>query len=409
MVRISNTQLFMLIVAFEVGSTTLFALGIGAGRDAWIVVLLAALVGFCLLWVYTEIPKHYPDKHFSEILNDVLGKKLAAIMLFLFCLYFYSQASHNFYEFGRLIKITALPLSPLLLIWYLFILVVIYILCLGFEVLARTCEVLLPYLLFFLVTIYIFTLFSGQFDFDALRPVLGNGFQPVLESLAYTVGFPFGEMVVFLMFLHLAETKQLIRKTVFLAVGLSTVLLMISLIIMISVLGPELTANSEIPLLETILTINIAEIITNLDSIAVFIMFIGGFYKTALHFYGFSLTVTWLFKRLKLKSVMIIFGLSLPLFVHFRFPTFAHQRWYGEMSATYMIPLFAFLPVLLFIIMIMKKKKNPPHERRMMMPDILSVIKEDLLSGILLVGGSLYAAVLVLVMLYHTVTLLFKR
>lgn len=43
------------------------------------------------------------------------------------------------------------------------------------------------------------------------------------------------------------------------------------------------------------------------------------------------------------------------------------------------------------------------------MPDILSIIKEDLLSGVLLIGGSLYAAVLVLIMLYHTVTLLFKR
>ncbi len=44
--RISNIQLFTLIMIFEIGSTTLFALGIGAKQDAWIVIITASLVGF---------------------------------------------------------------------------------------------------------------------------------------------------------------------------------------------------------------------------------------------------------------------------------------------------------------------------------------------------------------------------
>lgn len=83
MIRISNTQLFFLIMAFEVGSTTLFALGIGAERDAWIVVMTAALIGLCLAWVYTEIPQYYPNQNFSDILNVAIGKKLAFPLLFL--------------------------------------------------------------------------------------------------------------------------------------------------------------------------------------------------------------------------------------------------------------------------------------------------------------------------------------
>ncbi|WP_332634465.1 GerAB/ArcD/ProY family transporter [Halalkalibacter flavus] len=358
MIRISNTQLFMLIVVFQVGSTTLFAIGIAAGRDAWLVIMMAAIIGFFLLWVFTEIPKQYPGKNFSDILNDVLGKKLALVMLFFYALYFYSQASHNFYEFGRLIKITSLPLTPIILIWYLFIFSVLYILFLGIEVLARTCEILLPYLFIFLVSIYIFAAFSGHFDLEALQPILGEGIRPVLDELLHVVGFPFGEMVVFLTFWHFVDKHQMLRKTAFLAVGTSTVLLTISLIVMISVLGAELTAQSEIPLLETILTINIAEIITNLDSIAVFIMFIGGFYKTALHFYGFVIMVTWMNNKIKLKWVMLIFGLFLPVVAHFRFPSFAYQRWNGVINATYSIPLFAFLPVLILLIILVKKRKK---------------------------------------------------
>jgi spore germination protein KB len=358
MARISNIQLFVLIMVFEVGSTTLFALGIGAKQDAWIVILLAAIVGFGLIWVYTQFPKYYPNQNFSEILNDVVGKKVAAPLLLLFSLYFFSQASHNFYEFGFLINMTALEVTPLIVILYLFILVMIYILSLGFEVLSRTCEILLPYFLVFLVIIYFLTLFTGQMDFDALRPVLGGGIQPILGELHTVIAFPFGEMVVFLMFWHYIKDQNLIRKTTFFAVGLSTLLLLISLIVMVSTLGSELAANAEVPLLETILTINIAEIITNLDSIAVFIMFIGGFYKTALHFFGGVLAITWLFNFKSSKWIIVIFGLLLPLFSVYRFPGFQHQRFIGMQMGIMSILVFSFIPILLLMITFIKKRKK---------------------------------------------------
>jgi spore germination protein KB len=235
---------------------------------------------------------------------------------------------------------------------------------LGFEVLARTSEILLPYLLLFLILIYIFALFSGQFDFGELQPVLGEGVQPVIEALPEVIGFPYGEMVVFLMFWHFVDKPQQLRKTAFLAVGLSTVLFIISLVFMISILGPELAGSAEIPLLELILTINIADFITNLDSIAVFIMFIGGFYKTALHFYGCALVLTWIHSRLKLNWIMLILGLLLPIAVHFRFPSFAHQRWFGaEVSSTLNIPLFSCLNVLLLLIILIKKKQKSSSEK----------------------------------------------
>ncbi|GAA3329827.1 hypothetical protein GCM10020331_079870 [Ectobacillus funiculus] len=51
-------------------------------------------------------------------------------------------------------------------------------------------------------------------------------------------------------------------------------------------LGPELAANSAIPLLHVLLAINIADIITNVDLLAILVIFfIGGFFfKMSLHF-----------------------------------------------------------------------------------------------------------------------------
>jgi len=367
MVRITKIQLFTLIMLFEIGSITLFALGIGAKQDAWIVVLLASLVGLVLLWVYTQIAKYYPQQNFSEILNNLLGKKIAKPLLFLFGLYFLSGASHNFYEFGHLIKMTALPRTPLLVILYLFIIAAIYILSLGFEVFARTSEILFPVFLIFLVAIYIITLFSGNFEIEAILPVLGNGMSPVLSELYFVIAFPYGEMVVFLMYWHYVDQQQVIKKTAFSAILFSTVAILFTLIAIISVLGPDLASNAEIPLLETILSINIGDIITNLDLIAVLIMFIGGFYKMSLHFYGFVLTITWLLNAKSPKKILTISGLLFPLYVIYRFPGLDHKHWKGDLDM-FNILLYAFIPILLLLILTIKQKtqfsqKEHPHAK----------------------------------------------
>ncbi|GGM24173.1 germination protein GerKB [Paraliobacillus quinghaiensis] len=362
MERITTIQLFTLIMIFEIGSTTLFAQGIGADRDAWIVILISYVIGLGLIWVFTQIPKYYPNKNFSEILTTTLGAKIAKPLLLLFGLYFLSQALHNFYEFGMLINMTALSKTPLLVILYLFIIVIIYILSLGVEVLARTAEILLPYLLLFLIITFIVNFFSETFELDNLLPVLGNGLKPVLAEVYDVVAFPFGEMVVFLMFWHYVNKPALIRKTTFLAVSLATILIMMNLIVMLAVLGPELTANTEIPLLETLLSINIANIITNLDSVAVFIMFFGGFFKTAIHFMGFCLAITWLFNGNKPEWCITIFGLLFPLMAIYRFSGIDDQRWKGSEGGIYSILLFSALPILLLIIIFLKKKNASKKE-----------------------------------------------
>ena len=362
MERISTIQLFTLIVTFEIGSTTLFAQGIGAGRDAWIVILISYVIGLGLLWVFTQIPKYYPNKNFSEILNATLGVKIAKPLLLLFGLYFLSQSLHNFYEFGMLINMTALPKTPLLVILYLFIFVVIYILSLGVEVLARTAEIFLPYLLFFLISTFIVNSFSDTFELDNLLPILGDGIKPVLVEVHYVVAFPFGEMVVFLMFWHYVNKPTLIRKTTIVAVSLATILIIMNVIVMLAVLGPELAANTEIPLLETLLSINIANIITNLDSVAVFILFIGGFFKTAIHFMGFCLVITWLLNGIKPVWYITILGLLLPLLATYRFSGLDDQRWKGTEGGIYSILLFSALPILLLIIIFLKKKNASRKE-----------------------------------------------
>ncbi|MBT2658468.1 GerAB/ArcD/ProY family transporter [Bacillus sp. ISL-18] len=365
MIQITKIQLFMLIMLFEVGSTTLFALGIGAKQDAWLVVILAFFISTGLIWVYTQFPRICPKQDFSEILNSAVGRKLAIPLLFIYGAYFFDSASYNFYEFGALIKMTALPMTPIFVILYFFMLVSIYILSLGFEVLARTGEILLPVFIIFMVSIYIFTMFSGEFDINELLPILGNGMKPLLgKTLFDVVFFPFGELVVFIVFWHFVSEQEVIRKITFLAVSFSTFLIIFSLIIMLAFLGPDLTANTEIPLLETILSINIANFFTNLDLLAVLIMFIGGFFKMSLHFYAGVLALIWIFKIKDIRRAILILGLMFPIFSNMRFENMAYHRWLGFEVHPYVMAMINLMSILLLIVIFLKKKVAILNKRR---------------------------------------------
>ena len=365
MEQITKTQLFSLMLLFEIGSTTLFALGIGAKQDAWIVILIATIISFGLIWIFTQIQKQYPDKNLVEILQSLLGKWLSVPIILLYALYFFSSASFNFYEFGEIIRTTFLVNTPQLVILSVFIFTSIYMISLGFEVIARTGEILMPVLIIFLVTTYFLASISGALDIQELFPVLENGIKPVLKEVFPVVNFPFGESVVFLMYWHMLNKKEAIRKISLLVIGLTGGILILTNLMIITMLGPELAAKAEIPLLRVLFDINIADIITNLDIIGVIVIFIGGFYKTVLNFYAAVLAVTTLFKVKNKKWMTIIMGIGLILYSITYFENISFHRWVGfEFNSTYIHGIFSFMPIFILLLSWLKLKTKNQNIKR---------------------------------------------
>ncbi len=361
--RISIYQLFALIILFEIGSTTLFALGIDAKQDAWMVVLIALVVGLGLLWVFTEIQGHYPNQNFAEILISVLGKWLAIPLIMLYALSFFWTASFNVYEFSQSNNIYFLSDTPLSAIIFLFLILMTYSLFLGVEVIGRSAEIFLPWFLGFLICIFIFIAFSDEIKIERLFPVLENGIIPVVKTTPQIVNFPFGEMNVFLMYWCYVNDKQTIRKTSMLAMGISGFVLMLSLISMITVLGVNTTSIAAFPLLDVIRKIRLGEFIQRIDVIGGGVLLIGGFYKGILYFNGSCLAIQTLLnpKPKNQKWLIIIMIVALFVYIHIYFTNFNFYRWAGlEVNTKMVYPLFqVIIPILvLFIIKIKAKLYN---------------------------------------------------
>jgi spore germination protein KB len=345
---------------FEVGSTTLFALGIKAKQDAWIVILVALIIGIVFIWIYTELQKAFPDKNYVEIILSVLGKPLGIPLALLYAVYWLWPAARNLREFGEMIIITALPETPLKFVLFLFILISLYGLLKGIEVVGRTSEVIMPLITFFLIGLYIMIYISGWVELSRLKPILGGGVKPIIKNAYPNVAiFPFGEIFIFSMYWCYCNDKTGIRKATILATVLSGILLSLSLIIDVSVLGVEYASIATIPFMEVIRMVKFGKIVTNIDAVGIAIIFLGGYYKMSLFLNGVTLVLITVFKRLNYKITLIFTSIFLLVVSIIFEPSYAYHQWMTPFDTIFFYTSFLHvIPTLILIIYWVKKKSG---------------------------------------------------
>jgi len=360
MIKLSKHQLFTLMFIFEVGSTTLFALGIDAKQDAWIVILVALLIGLVFIWVYTELQNAFPGKNYIEMIISILGKKVGIPLALLYAVYWLWPAARTLREFGELICTTLLPETPLIVILFVFILLSLYALLKGLEVFARTSEIIMPLIAFSLVALFIMVFLSVKVDFKNLKPILSEGLKPVLKAAYPDVSlFPFGGLLIFSMYWCYADEKKDIRKSTMLAAILAGVLLSVTLIMDVTVLGVKYTSLATIPLLEIVRLVNIGDIITHIDTIGILLIFLGGFYQLSLLLNGVVLVLVTVFK-IKNYNLTLVLSSFFLLWVAFVFePSYVYHRWMTPFDANYFYIVFLqIIPALLLLIYWIKKKRS---------------------------------------------------
>jgi spore germination protein KB len=113
---ISKHKLLSLIILFEIGSSILYVLRIEAKQGAWIVLVISMLIGFILLWIYTELQAYFPEKNLIEIIIGFLGIPLA----FLYSLFFLYISTRNLRDLSELMKMTFLHETPMTIIHIIF-------------------------------------------------------------------------------------------------------------------------------------------------------------------------------------------------------------------------------------------------------------------------------------------------
>lgn len=359
--KISVYQLFVLIILFEIGTAQLEPLGMDANQDAWIVILMA-LVGGCLLFlIYYALYQYYPDKQLTEFIIDILGNYFGRIVAFLYILYFVYLGSLVLRDFGETLLTFAYPQLPLFIANAVLVLVVVYTVRKGIEVMARTGE-----LLFVIVTLlglgFIFLIIiSGLIHLSNLKPVLETGAIEVMKTaFTKTVFFPFGEIIVFLMiFPYISQPRKLIK------IGLGGLLvsglfLAFTMAVNITVLGVDYTSRSQYPLLTLIQSIELAGFIERLDIYFMVELLIGGFLRLTVFTYAAVTGASRLFHIKESSQLVYPMGIVILLLSILIASSYAEhtEEALGWLQTYVHFPFQVLIPIMLVIIAYFKNKKK---------------------------------------------------
>jgi len=359
--KISAIQLFILMVLFELGTSLLLPVAMQANQDAWFAILLGMIGSLVLFVIYCKLYSYYPDLLPTDYMKRILGKKIGSVLAFLYIFYFIYNMARVLRDIGEMLLTFAYSDTPLFIANALLVLVVIYTVRKGIEVVARSGELFFIFMYVLAVIGFLLIVCSGLIDFKNLQPVLEEGILPVLKVVfVQTLYFPFGEAIVFTMILPYLKNPKKAKVTMLCATGLSGINLTITMLINISVLGVNLTSRSQFPLLSTVQSIQVADFLERLDVFFMLALVIVGFSKISVLFYSSMIGTANLFKikspsRLAYPIGLIVLFMSLTISSNFQ--EHLHEGIGIEMFFI-QIPFIAIIPILLFLVAFLKNRRK---------------------------------------------------
>ncbi|MBM7855091.1 spore germination protein KB [Desulfohalotomaculum tongense] len=194
---ISQKQGITLVTFVIIGDSLVFTSGITAEKDFWLAILLAVLPAYAVLSVYARILSLYPGKDLFDIAKIVFGAvigNLISLIYIWFALLLGALVLRTFTEF---ITIVAFPETPMLAPLAGLVILCVWSLKEGIEVLSRVGECFLCIMI--IMIIFTILLMVPEWEIKNIRPVLYNGMAPVLKGAFSTFSFPLAEAVICMM------------------------------------------------------------------------------------------------------------------------------------------------------------------------------------------------------------------
>lgn len=130
------------------------------------------------------------------------------------------------------------------------------------------------------------TFLSPQIELEKIQPVFEKGTQPILRAVLMNLGFPYLELVLFLMIYPYVNQIKEAEKGFFVGILISGIMLSLITILCISVLGADEAANEHFPSFTLAQKINIGDFIQRVEAIMAGLWVISIFlsYKSVIMF-----------------------------------------------------------------------------------------------------------------------------
>lgn len=353
---LTNKQCISLIVLTLTDSSYVFFPGIGAGKDVWLVKIIAVFLILPFTFIYQKLMYTFPKKNLYDILEIGFGKIIGNILGILYIWYFFHLGSLVVRSFGDIINTVSMPETPIIFPVMIVVLVCILISKYGIEVMGSWAETVL---IFIIITISIvIILVAKDMDFNNLKPILGKGLKPILKEIPLAFTFPFGEIVIFTtVFTNVKGKEKLKPYTVGLLIaGFIGLLLYLTTIL---VIGETLAQQEYFPGFTAVSQINVGKFIQRVEILVPSVFIFGGVIKTSMCIIATSKGIAKLFHYRNYRFIVAPVSFMMLNVFKLNFNNvFEMRKWVFEIFPIYSLPFQVIIPIILYIIIIIKKRVN---------------------------------------------------
>lgn len=341
---ISDQQSVPLVATFLFGSTLIIGAAGEAKQDAWIAILMAGAMAIPALFVYARLLSLYPGRDLFDILERVFGKFIAKPIAVLFIWYAFHLGAMVTRNFSEFMEIAAMPETPTMVIIFSMGLVCILAIKGGVELMARLATFLLPFILLIIIVVLPISMIQG--NVENLKPLLYEGWKPVLKGAFSAFTFPFGEIIIFTMVLSCLKTKKSPYKTFYFAFILSIVIMLIISFRNIMVLG-GVASMLFFPSYMAVSTIDIGEFLQRIEVSAAVVFLFAGFIKISVCLYAASNGIVKIFNLGDYRKFVAPIGLFMFIFADNVYQNTMEMLNWIKYYPYYVIPFQIIMPIII--------------------------------------------------------------
>jgi len=207
-----------------------------AESDGWILVIIAWLLAFICSLVLSTLIRRFPGETFIEYSQKVIGKFLAFAIGVILIIHFVLATAVVIRTFAEVTNVFMLPNTPREFIIIAQMLLTIYLIRHGIEPTARIAEILFPLLLVPIFAMYMIAI--PKADFTELLPIFNTPIKSMAVGSLYTMLNFFGLEILLMLGPYLKRPDK-IYWTLFVSIGVITLIFLFIVIITFSVIGVE--------------------------------------------------------------------------------------------------------------------------------------------------------------------------
>lgn len=357
---ISPSQLFAMILLFELGTALVVPIGLESQRSVWLSILIALPGGVLFFSMYGYLHRQFPNLIISAITRKILGRWIALPVNLLFISLFMFNGSRNLREAGSLLVAASYDKTPILIINLIMLLAVVYVLNKGLEVLGRMAEIYMIVMISMGVSLNFIVIASGLVDLKNLFPLHLKDWEQAFRSAYPNIWiFPYLELIVMTTILPYLGKGTKVNRTGIFAIVLSGLLLSITHAIEISVLGEDIYGRATFPLFTTVSLVNVADFIQRLDAFVFLTLIIGVFFKLTLYCYSAMAIAGEIFNVRDTRKLALPIGVVVLFLSLLSAESYPEHIAEGKAFQVIFIPLAAAaVPLVLFIVHLIRKKSK---------------------------------------------------